>query len=172
MSSSPATAATLAHTPGASTGRGRRSSRAGTNGTKRKGIANSNTNCSSPENSGTEDELESIIPSGANIAGGTESGRKTRSSSTTPTNGPTPASNAGYPKRTCKRENSTHSNHSGSRELSSVQGGEDCLQQRSRSRERSRSGNKSSIGVIDSLVTESSKENETDTTKLNFAIGY
>ena len=169
MSSSPATAATLAHTPGASTGRGRRSSRAGTNGTKRKGITNSgpNTNCSSPENSGTEDELESIIPSGASIPGGPESVRKTRSSSTTPTNGPNPVANAGYPKRTCKRENSTHSNHSGSRELSSVQGGEDCLQQNNRSRERSRSGNKSSVEVIEPLVTESSKENEADSTKTN-----
>ena len=161
MSSSPATTATLAHTPGASTGRGRRSSRAGTNGTKRKGIADCgpNTNSFTPENSGSEDELESIIPSGAKIEVGAESGRKTRSSSTTPTNGPSPASNAGYPKRTCKRENSTHSNHSGSREVSSVQGGEDCQLQRTRS--RSRSGNKSSIGAIEPLVSDLSKQNET-----------
>ena len=167
MSSSPATAATLAHPPGASTGRGRRSSRAGTNGTKRKGIADCgpNTNSFTPENSGSEDELESIIPSGANIEVGAESGRKTRSSSTTPTNGPSPASNAGYPKRTCKRENSTHSNHSGSREVSSVQGGEDCQLQRTRS--RSRSGNKSSIGAIEPLVFDSSKQNETTSPKTN-----
>ena len=167
MSSSPATTATLAHTPGASTGRGRRSSRAGTNGTKRKGISNSdpNTNSSSPENSGSEDELGSIIPAGANIAGGIESCRKTRSSSTTPTNGPNPGSDTGYPKRTCKRENSTHSNHSGSREVSSVQGGEDCQLRRSRS--RSRSGHKSSIGAIDPLAPEVSKLNEVDFTKTN-----
>ena len=170
MSSSPAAAATLTQSPGASTGNGRRSSRAGTNGSKRKGIVNAGPN-PSPDNSGSDEELESIIPAGADISGIAEAGgRKTRSSSTTPTNGPNPVvtNPAGYPKRTCKRENSTHSNHStDSREPSSVQGGDGCQLRRSRSRERSRSGNRSSVGTIEPLFPETIKENEKDSTKTN-----
>ena len=173
MSSSPAAATTLTHSPGGSTGRGRRSSRAGTNGSKRKGIAGTgcpNTQSSSPDNSGSEEELESIIPAGADIGTpGTESGRKTRSNSTTPTNGPNPITNASvYPKRTCKRENSAHSNSSDTREPSSVQGSDGSRLRRSCSRERSRSGNKSSIGIVDApLVAEPMNDTEVESTRIN-----
>ena len=173
MSSSPATAATLTHSPGGgSTGRGRRSSRAGANGsgTKRKGVANSSTNSNgpSPDNSGSDEEIESLIPVGVDVGGNnSDSGRKTRSSSNTPTNGPNPVTNAGFGKRTSRRENSTHSNHSGSRESSSVQGGNGCLPQRGRSRERSRSDSKSSIGAIDTSIGESLQEEVIKTVKTN-----
>ena len=164
MSSSPAAGpAAVTHSPGSTRDRGLRPSKAGTNGSgakTRKGLANnSSSNGPSPDNSGgSDEELESIMPTGVDI-GCLDSGRKTRSSSNTPTNGPTPT----LGKRTGRRENSTHSNHSsgGSRESSSVHGGTQ-QQHQPRTRSRSRSGNKPSAATseIDSLLVEAESMQE------------